>query len=350
MKVLKIVSINIFIILITIIFIELIFGYWFDEDNLGPYMREHRMKKVEYSLNYNNKKYNHTYKRNYYGFRGEEINLDEIKGVIIGGSTTDERYKPESQTITGYLNKKLAQEKKKIKFVNAGIEGQSTLGHIYNFENWFPKLKNFKPKYIIFYVGINDSLSSVEKLKTTNLSDGHMINPDSKERIFDNIKSRSIFYDLLRKTKHKYYNSKKTRIIYDFNHSSERFYKKRKFKFLNYNDALKIFDINNLIEENQERVDYYLNNIDDLFERSISLGSIPIFVNQLQHDGHYNEKLFSLNYSLINHCKIKNYKCIDLASKLQGRKNYWWDGTHTTAEGSKVIVDLIFPEIKNIIN
>ena len=204
MKVLKVVSINIFIILFTIIFIELIFGYWFDKDNLGPYMREHRMKKVEYSLNYNNKKYNHTYKRNYYGFRGEEINLDEIKGVMIGGSTTDERYKPESQTITGYLNKKLAQEKKKIKFVNAGIEGQSTLGHIYNFENWFPKLKNFKPKYIIFYVGINDSLSSVEKLKTTNLSDGHMINPDSKERIFDNIKSRSIFYDLLRKTKHKY--------------------------------------------------------------------------------------------------------------------------------------------------
>ena len=105
-----------------------------------------------------------------------------------------------------------------------------------------------------------------------------------------------------------------------------------------------------MIKENQERVDYYLNNIDDLFERSISLGSIPIFVNQLQHDGHYNEKLFSLNYSLINHCKIKNYKCIDLASKLQGKKNYWWDGTHTTAEGSKVIVDLIFPEIKNIIN
>ncbi len=161
MKVLKVVLINIFIILTTIIFIELIFGYWFDEDNLGPYMREHRMKKVEYSLNYNNKKYNHTYKRNYYGFRGEEINLDEIKGIIIGGSTTDERYKPENQTITGFLNKKLEQEKKKLKFVNAGIEGQSTLGHIYNFENWFPKLKNFKPKYIIFYVGINDSLSSV---------------------------------------------------------------------------------------------------------------------------------------------------------------------------------------------
>ena len=31
------------------------------------------MKKVEYSLNYNNKTYNHTYKRNYHGFRGEEI-------------------------------------------------------------------------------------------------------------------------------------------------------------------------------------------------------------------------------------------------------------------------------------
>ena len=27
-----------------------------------------------------------------------------------------------------------------------------------DFENWFPKLKNFKPKYFLIYVGINDSV------------------------------------------------------------------------------------------------------------------------------------------------------------------------------------------------
>ena len=29
------------------------------------------------------------------------------------------------------------------KITNAGIEGQSTVGHIYNFRHWFPKLKDF---------------------------------------------------------------------------------------------------------------------------------------------------------------------------------------------------------------
>ena len=346
----KIIISNILVFLTLLLLVEIIFGYWFDKNNFGPYMREHRMKKVEYSLNYNNKTYNHTYKRNYHGFRGEEVDPADIQGIIIGGSTADERYKPENQTITGYLNDKLSQENIKLKFINAGIEGQSTLGHIYNFDNWFPKLKNFKPEFIIFYVGINDSLSSIEKLKVTNLSDGHILNPDIKEKLFDNMKSRSIFYDLLRKSKHKYYNSKKPKVIYDFNHSAKRFHKNREFKFLDYKNALKIYNINELITENQERVSYYLNNIDLLYEKSKSLGSTPIFINQLQYNGHYNQKLFSLNYSLINHCKIKNYKCIDLASKLQGKKNYWWDGTHTTAEGSKVIVDLIFPEIKNVIN
>ena len=52
----KILFINIFLFSIFFLIIELIFGYWFDKDNLGPYLREHRMKKVSYSINYESKK------------------------------------------------------------------------------------------------------------------------------------------------------------------------------------------------------------------------------------------------------------------------------------------------------
>ena len=107
MKILKIVSINFFIFLFLILVIELLFGYWFDKNNLGPYMREHRMKKNPISVKFNNANYNFTYKRNYYGFRGDEINPEEIKIVLIGGSTADERYKPYEYTITGLLNQRL---------------------------------------------------------------------------------------------------------------------------------------------------------------------------------------------------------------------------------------------------
>ena len=51
MKIFKFLLLNILIIFLLIFSIEIIFGYWFDKDNLGPYMREHRMKKNTYTLN-----------------------------------------------------------------------------------------------------------------------------------------------------------------------------------------------------------------------------------------------------------------------------------------------------------
>ncbi len=119
MRILKIVFYNFFVFFLTIILIELFFGYWFDEDNLGPYMREYRMKKVQYSVKYKNDYYDYVYKRNYHGFRGDEIELEKIKAVLIGGSTADERYKPENLTITGLLNKKFKEDKIDIKITNA---------------------------------------------------------------------------------------------------------------------------------------------------------------------------------------------------------------------------------------
>ena len=348
-KTFKIALYNLLFFLITFITIELIFGYWFDKNNFGPYMREHRMKKVEYSLQYEGQTFNHTYKRNYHGFRGEEINPKNINAIIIGGSTTDERYKPEEQTITGFLNKKIIQKKINLKIINAGIEGQTTLGHIFNFKVWFPKLKEFQPKYIIFYIGINDFYTPVERLGKLKINDGHIVNPDFKEEIMDNMKSRSIFYDLSRKIKHKYYTSDKPKVIYDFDHSLKKLHKDKKYRFLSYSDALRLYDIDQLMMKNKKKIDYYLNNIDILYNEAMKLKAIPIFINQLDSEGHYKKELFSLNYALIDHCKKKNYKYIDLAKKLIGKKEYWWDGLHTTAKGSGVIADLIFPELHDLI-
>ena len=51
MKFIKIFFYNLLVLFFTFVFIEIIFGYWFDKDNLGPYMREHRMKKIFTPLN-----------------------------------------------------------------------------------------------------------------------------------------------------------------------------------------------------------------------------------------------------------------------------------------------------------
>ena len=341
---LKILLINILIFITLIFLVEIFFGYWFDKDNLGPYMREHRMKKNLYQLKTDEKNYNYTYKRNYYGFRGEELNLNEIKIILIGGSTADERYKPEEFTIVGLLNKKLRENDINFKIVNAGIEGQSTVGHISNFKFWFPKLKNFSPEYIIFYVGINDSLKNIKNINNYDSSDGWILNPSSSDSFNDNIKSRSIIYDYIRKIKHKYYSGNEAkRIIYDMS------YKKKNKKYLNFEEKISFFNVEKILKKNRDRISYYLNNIDKLALLSKELGSIPIFINQEASQENIQEKLLVLNISLIKHCKKKNYNCIDLAKKIRPNKNYWWDGIHTTEYGSNDIANLIFPELKNFL-
>ncbi len=341
MKIFKIVLINFIFFIFSFFLIEIFFGYWLDKDNLGPYMREHRMKKNSISVKFNDKNYNFIYKRNYYGFRGEEKKLEDIKIVLIGGSTADERYKPYEYTITGLLNKRLDREINK-EIINAGIEGQSTRGHIYNFEKWFPRLKGFNPNYFIFYIGMNDHLKDPNDDEKTIV--GHVSNPTFSELLKDNIKSRSIFYDYVRKIKHKYYVNEKKTVSYDFDFGIKN-YTQKGFDFLDYDKAIKIYDIPKLKEDNKDKIEFYLSNVDKLVDHVKKYNAKPIFINQLAHNGNHNKTLFILNYSLIEHCEKKKYNCIDLAKFLIGKKEYWWDGVHTTPTGSQEIVKIIYPKL-----
>ena len=47
------------------------------------------------------------------------------------------------QELIKKLESKLNLNLNNIDVVNAGIDGQSTYGHIWNFEEWFVKLDNF---------------------------------------------------------------------------------------------------------------------------------------------------------------------------------------------------------------
>ena len=345
---LKIALINFFCFFIFIIIFELIFGYWFEKYNFGPYMREHRMKNIPYKLTYNNTDYKYNYVRNSLAFRGEEIKPKDIKILMVGGSTTDERYKPERFTIVGNLNKKFLKAGSSRKIINAGIEGQSTRGHIHNFNFWFKKIENFKPKHIIFYVGINDA--SLLRFQSDNLQDGFIENPNKLESFFDNIKSRSFIIDLARKVKHQHYKRDESkRVIYDFDYSLKESKKKDRV-YINYENKIKKYDFDKLVKKHQILIDQYLKNIDLLNTLSNSIGSEAIFINQPMQENETAEILFSINNSLIVHCEKKKYKCIDLVKNLNGFNDFWWDGAHTTPKGSKAIADIIYPYLNKYLN
>ena len=342
-KKIKLVSINITFFFLLVILFELLFGYWFDKYNFGPYMREHRLKKIPYQMTYNEKEYNYTYIRNSFAFRGGEIDPKKIEIIMVGGSTTDERYKPENLSIVGKLNSKLIDSGSKRQIVNAGVEGQSTFGHIHNFKYWFSKIKNFNPDNIIFYIGVNDT----RILKDGNLQDGWLMNPNKFEQLIDNIKSRSFIADKFKKIKHKFHKKSK-RIIYDYDYSMK--VRKDKLFYLNFEEKEKIYDSQVVINKNRKMVKKYLKNIDILYDLTKSMNAEPIFINQVMHQDKYAEVLFALNRSLINHCKKENYKCIDLAKDLEVKDDFWWDGVHTTPKGSEAIANEILPKLVKFLN
>ena len=342
----KIAYINFLVFLLSILIIEIFFGNWFSTHNFGPYMREHRLKKNPVYLTYNNKIHHFIYKRNYHGFRGESLDPSQIQAVIIGGSTTDERYKPEEFTITENLNTLLRKKDYNFKIINAGIEGQSTVGHIYNFNYWFPKLRDFSPKLYIFYVGINDRLKNEHISFDEDLDEEGIKKMGPSESHIDNLKSRSFFYDKMRILKQKYHLSVSNVMKYDFSLKESEI---KNYKYINYNKALVIHDVQYLKYKYKEKVFNYLKRIEILNNYVTEQNATPVFINQVGYDGLSNDILFILNYALAEYCNKKNINYIDLAKKFDGKVEYFFDKVHTTRVGSSVIAQTIIDDLVKII-
>ena len=156
MKILTIIYYNFLVFLALIILIEVFFGYWFKDENFGIYMRKERKINWQTSSNFNGKEYNFSYKRNYWGFRGEEFNPKNVQVIFEGGSTGNQRFTPQKLTNVGSSNEKFRLTYVNIKIYNASTDGKSLNGYINDFNFWFSKIPNFNPKYVIFYIGIND--------------------------------------------------------------------------------------------------------------------------------------------------------------------------------------------------
>ncbi len=159
-KKLKLILTNISILLIGIVLIELCFGGWFSSSNQLHNLGIIKDAKFEFDVShlYDTKKSTVTYTRDQYGLRGiltynqpETINI-----LTVGGSTTDQRYLDDSQTWQEVLQQELQKNGEKSYVSNAGVDGQSTYGHVKSTEIWFPKIENLQPEIVLFYVGIND--------------------------------------------------------------------------------------------------------------------------------------------------------------------------------------------------
>ena len=358
-KISKIIFINILVFILSLILIEMIFGGWFSKDSFGAYFREHRMKKVNYSIKYDEEIYKYTYLRNYHGFKGEEIEPSQIEAVFIGGSTADERWKPEKFSIVELLNSKFKKDNLEFKIINSAIEGQSTTGYIANFKFWYKSIPNFKPKYFIFYTGINELLK--QNYDTFDYSDGmaKLVAKNAKERRYDELKSKSFFYDSARKIKHKYYSRDKIHFMdldksiqnrKNNKSSSLELFNNKINSYVKFNSKFAINKLQESINDEKKFIKSYIKNIDILKSHVDDYSAKAIFINQVTAYGANVKRHLALNKALNDHCKKNNYICIDIASNFNGEFEFWYDEVHTTPLGSKKISEVIYPKLKKIVN
>ena len=329
----RLVTYNFLVFLLLIIFLEATLGYWFKKENFGIYMRKERKINWQTTSYFNGKEYKFFYKRNFWGFRGNEFNPKNVKIIFEGGSTGNQRFTPENLTIVGHLNKKFSDTNQDELIYNASTDGKSVTGYINDFKHWFSKIPELKPKYVIFYIGIND------RFIDDNFYLDNKISESTIDQVKDYIKNNSIIVDKFKDFKNKYY--PKNTLAYDLNKADLY----DNFTYINFQEAskkhLEIDQTNkNLIKKFNLKLDK-LNLI--INSKKIQ----PIFITQAMFNGLEDKRLFLINNELKKFALENNYFLIPLDEIIVFNKDDFFDPIHTTPKGSKKIADSIYPQLYN---
>ena len=338
MKVLKIFFYNFLILLIFLTLFEVFFGYWFKDQNFGIYVRDQRNIKKYFEVVHDEKKYKYNFIRNSLGFIGEEIKGQDIKIVFEGGSTGEQMFIPPKFKIVDILNSNFRQDNLKVNIINASKAGKSTRGYYNDFVDWFPRITNFNPEIFIFYIGINDSNLNLPKYWDNVKRDNFL------ENFEDLIKNNSAIYEIKIKIQNKYF--RKIRSKYDL--YKDDLYDN--YKFISYKQAKLQFNINELNSEEQNILDNFNKNINNLEIKIKATNIMPIFITQIKFDGISDKKLFIINEKLKEFCDNNNYHIIKIDETIEGfEMNDFYDNVHPSISGSNKIANEIYPYIKEII-
>ena len=335
----KTISYNLIIFFSLLILFEILLGHWFTKDNFGFHMREKRNKNWKTVTNFNDVEYKFFYKRNFYGFRGEEFNPKDVKIIFEGGSTSNQRYTPEELTIVGQLNEKLKIDKINLKIYNAATDGKTLRGIIYDFNHWFTKIKYFQPEFVILFLGINERvLPSEFDEEMFDIS----VQKKKIDRIKDYIKNNSFTYGKYKKIANKYYPKNTSGYFLE----GEKLYSN--FNYVGYKSAK---NSKRIILEKDQKIILQLEKRLLILKEKFKLNKInPVIITQVAYDGLNNQALFLVNEKLKDFSVDNNWPIIKLDELIQMERHDFYDKVHTTPQGSTRIANIIYPYLKEILN
>jgi len=364
-KYLKTFSINILVLLIGVLLIELIFGGWFSrENNLDSlFVTRDRVTKVNLNGLYPYHKLSIEVTNDHYGFRGGRSTYNNpaaIDILCIGGSTTHQVYIEDGYTWPDVLEKQLKKNGYELTVANAGINGQSTFGHIKNFELWFPEVPNLRPQYIFFYVGIND----LYRKKTLMISD-EIKRTSFLAKVKGRIKDNSALFRLFRNIEG----------IIEANRA-ELNHGNISFKDHTYSREGLISELNG-DDFYSKGLKSYEARLELLVKYSRGMGATPVFITQPSRRFKFDEKGQVLGLSAPFKKRIAGYqfngvdyyyslvelnKVTKKIAKSHGllvieqthldllTDESFYDFTHTSPQGSKIIGEHIASEFMNFLN
>lgn len=148
-----IVAVNLGILLAGLMVAELAFGSWLFGPSWGTMNIPRDVRRVFDVSNLYGGPRDAVYSRDRWGLRGTYKDPGAIDILTIGGSTTDQRFIGDGQTWQDYLSRDLGGTI----VVNAGIDGQSTMGHLRAFDRWLSQIPGLRPRFVLAYIGVNDA-------------------------------------------------------------------------------------------------------------------------------------------------------------------------------------------------
>ncbi len=283
------------------------------------------------------------YVRDEYALR-DRCDPSDIRILTIGGSTTDQVYVNIENTYQSVLEDKISQAVgKRICVSNAGVDGHSTYGHMYAFENWFPLIPNLKPTYVLLYIGINDA--NFNRINT------HAIGYDVKKpswKIKDIFKKLYIVQKLSPIYQY-YFKRNNTKIAYGGH--KPKSYTTQDYTASELHSQTKSLSAKNALAF-QKRLSIILKHIKTMGALPICVTQPHIFVKNINNrklgvPSVFNKEFSGLDYdySLKSLNKVMHTLCgeriIDIHSEPPIASNYY-DGVHTTGEGSRFLGNRLF--------
>jgi lysophospholipase L1-like esterase len=335
-------AINILLVLALLVPVELVFGTW-----VRP-MRRSDLRRFSIPMGVRSEfdiagLYARpagtviAYTRDEWGLRGSHGTPQAVELLTIGGSTTEQRYLDDSETWQEVARRELARRGHPLVIANAGIDGQSTVGHAFTLDNWLPLVPGLRPRFMLFYVGANDVMRHEQR----EAFDGAL--DSTSWRV------RSATYQLFRTVKNTM-RAHATNVVHGRKPAQTVFTERGLL------DARERSAISSEINR------HFLANVEALRRRVTAAGAVPIFMTQTAHGWNSDRSTpprgrpetitivgrtvnfadvaalhQALNVALMDYCGRHAVICFDMASDVHFDASDYYDYLHNTPQGAEKI-------------